>query len=335
MIKLSIIIPVYNVEKYIRACLNSVFNQGLSEDDFEVIIVNDGTRDKSMEAIDDFVAQHHNIMIVNQENKGLSVARNNGIERANGEYIYMLDSDDLLIGDRLKSILDTALNSKADIIMGDYVELSTEELEFLPQSSINGLPNGKDKMRIWKNGIGYYCNFVEEPRYVWRYLFKKDFLQNNYLRFIPGLYFEDIPFMVMCLLCECILVKVPVCFYIYRQHSQSIVHTLNKKKLIDLNIVMSILWHLKDNSKYSISIKRQLIDTLFYVFTNYKWRIILNANIYSERHAIIDDLRIRIPDLKFTNGIKQLVTTLMLRSMPYKFFEIQKMAINILWRIRK
>ena len=75
---LSIIVPVYNVEEYIRPCMESIFQQGLDEDCFEVIIVNDGTKDHSMEVIQDIIEQHKNITVLNQENQGLSVARNNG-----------------------------------------------------------------------------------------------------------------------------------------------------------------------------------------------------------------------------------------------------------------
>ena len=76
---LSIIVPVYNVEKYIRACIKSIYKQGLDEECFEVIIVNDGSTDRSMEVIQDIISQHANITVINQENLSLSVARNKGI----------------------------------------------------------------------------------------------------------------------------------------------------------------------------------------------------------------------------------------------------------------
>ena len=94
---LSFIIPVYNVEKYIRTCIESIYQQDLDENSFEVIIVNDGTKDRSMEMIADLIEQHSNIIVINQENQGLSVARNNGIIKAMGEYIAMIDSDDLIL----------------------------------------------------------------------------------------------------------------------------------------------------------------------------------------------------------------------------------------------
>ena len=86
---LSIVVPVYNVEKYVRTCIESIFKQGLDEKCFEVIIVNDGSTDRSLEVITDIISQHSNIVVINQENQGLSVARNNGIAAAKGEYILM------------------------------------------------------------------------------------------------------------------------------------------------------------------------------------------------------------------------------------------------------
>ena len=99
---LSIIVPVYNVEKYIRPCLESIFFQGLNEKDYEVIVVNDGTRDRSMEVVDSFQTAHSNMTIIHQENQGLSIARNTGMKHAKGDYIAFLDSDDILAKNSLK-----------------------------------------------------------------------------------------------------------------------------------------------------------------------------------------------------------------------------------------
>ena len=120
MKKISIIIPIYNVEKYIRSCLESLFQQDLDESDFEVILINDGSKDNSMERISDIIKAHQNIITINQKNKGLSIARNIGLKKASGEYILFVDSDDLLISHRLKRLVQEAITSKADMIIADY-----------------------------------------------------------------------------------------------------------------------------------------------------------------------------------------------------------------------
>ena len=110
MTNLSIIFPVYNVEKYVRSSLESIFRQGLDETDFEVIIVNDGTKDHSMEVITDIIEAHQNIRVINQENLSLSVARNNGIAAAQGEYILFLDSDDWYLHSECFAVLNQFLH---------------------------------------------------------------------------------------------------------------------------------------------------------------------------------------------------------------------------------
>ena len=136
MLKLSIIVPVYKVEKYIRSCIESIFMQGLDDEEFEIIIINDGTPDNSMGVIEDIINQHKNIKVINQENQGLSVARNKGIVAARGEYILMSDSDDLLIYNSLKPLLEKALESKADLVVADFLEMTTEEIQNLKMDNI-------------------------------------------------------------------------------------------------------------------------------------------------------------------------------------------------------
>ena len=136
MTKLSIIVPVYNVEKYIRPCIESIFKQGLDEECFEVIIVNDGTPDRSMGMIADIIEQHNNITVINQENLSLSVARNNGIAAAKGEYILMPDSDDLLIENSLKPLLEKALETKVDLMVANFLMMNDDEIEHTNLSTL-------------------------------------------------------------------------------------------------------------------------------------------------------------------------------------------------------
>lgn len=106
----SIIIPIYNVEQYIEQCFTSIYAQDISEDIFEVIAVNDGTPDNSMSIVKTIASQHKNLVIINQENQGLSVARNTGLDHAKGEYIWFVDSDDWLTKDSLSIVLDTIIS---------------------------------------------------------------------------------------------------------------------------------------------------------------------------------------------------------------------------------
>ena len=128
-IKLSIIVPVYNVEEYIRPCVESIFKQGLDESTYEVILVNDGTKDNSFGVIEDIVNSHSNILIVEQKNQGLSAARNTGMTKASGDYILFLDSDDLLIENTLGKLTAALSSSSPDILYAGFVKMTNEEID--------------------------------------------------------------------------------------------------------------------------------------------------------------------------------------------------------------
>lgn len=130
MMKLSIIVPVYNVEQYVRKCILSIINQ---DDDLfktiELVIVNDGTKDKSVEQIEDLVEKYDNIILINQKNAGLSVARNNGMNVAKGDYVWFVDSDDWISSDAIK-VLQPYLDNKNDLVPFAYTQV-TENCETL------------------------------------------------------------------------------------------------------------------------------------------------------------------------------------------------------------
>ena len=172
---LSIIVPVYNVEQYIRTCIKSIFRQDLDEERFEVIIINDGTTDNSIDVIQDIINQHCNITIINQVNQGLSVARNNGIATAKGEYILMPDSDDMLVENSIKPLLDLALKSKADLIVADFLKMTSEEIDnskgIILQEMTVTEKNGWQMLLEDLNP--YEC-------YVWRTLYRRQFIISNH-----------------------------------------------------------------------------------------------------------------------------------------------------------
>ena len=192
---LSIIIPVYNVENYIRACLGSVFRQNLEEDSFEVVVVDDGSEDASIERIKDIIDQHSNITVVSQINQGLSAARNTGLKNAIGRYVLFLDSDDLLVDGCLSELLISADNYSVDLLIADFVKLSDQEIGDTSRL------NNHSCQPLVLNGREAFVHYLNPSQcYVWRTLYRKSFLENNNLIFIPGIYFEDIPFTIECYL---------------------------------------------------------------------------------------------------------------------------------------
>lgn len=180
--KLSIVVPVYNVEQYVRKCILSIINQ---DDElfktFEVIIVNDGSKDKSVEQIQNLVDKYDNISLINQENMSLSVARNNGMAAAKGDYVWFIDSDDWISSDAVKYVMPH-LDGKNDIVTINYTVVK-EDGEF-PVSTLYSEPltfSGRVSFR-------QHCEFATMAQ---RGIYRMKFMTDNHLAFMPGVYNQD------------------------------------------------------------------------------------------------------------------------------------------------
>lgn len=114
----SVIIPVYNVEKYLDECLHSI--SSLNSPDYEIIAVNDGSTDNSAAILNEWEKRLPNLVVINQENRGLSAARNTGLKFSKGEYIAFIDSDDYVDANAMHQLLETARHNNTDICVGDF-----------------------------------------------------------------------------------------------------------------------------------------------------------------------------------------------------------------------
>ncbi|MFR4520339.1 MAG: glycosyltransferase family 2 protein, partial [Fusobacterium sp.] len=179
-IKVSVIIPVYNVEKYIRQCLESVINQTLK--DIEIIVVNDGTKDNSMKIVEKYVSDKR-IKIINKENGGISSARNAGMEIAQGEYIYFIDSDDFVDKEVLSTLYKNSENGKMDIVFSNFSYYSDRTKKEKRAKFIFPFKENINK--------GYYYLYNGEEINVWNRLYKKEFLEKYNFKFIEGIIYED------------------------------------------------------------------------------------------------------------------------------------------------
>lgn len=218
-IKVSVIIPVYNVEKYIEECMESVVNQTLEE--IEIIIVNDGTQDNSMKKIERFLSDKR-IIVINKENGGLSSARNVGLEIARGEFIAFVDSDDFVDKIFLEGLYKNA--GDMDIIISNVIEYN---------DTIN-----EKKQREIKNEIIKYNKGSYFWRYsgfeVWNKIYKRSFLMKNNIKFIEGIIFEDISFNFYSLFLSDKVKYVNKAYYYYRtKRKNSILNTLNDEKILN------------------------------------------------------------------------------------------------------
>ena len=315
---LSIIVPVYNVERYIRTCIDSIYQQGLQDDTFETIIINDGTQDNSMNVIQDIVSTHNNIRIINQNNMGLSQARNRGLEIVEGEYILFVDSDDLLINNKLPSLLKYAITSKADLIIADYHTIDDNTVSCLQTESDVDIHFNE------MSGEQYFINLFN-PRecFVWRTLYKKEFLKTNQISFVPGIYYEDMPFTIECLLKATNIVRTNLVLYLYRLRTKSITAVYRKKNALDYNTALAKSWELLEIGSLSSDMRHKLQNCLFVSFNNALCYVVHCFNKQSERTEIINDLKKKIPKPFFRNDIKQFFISTMFFISPQLFIRLR------------
>ena len=317
--KLSIIIPVYQVEPYIRPCVESVFQQGMDDGDFEVILVDDGTLDDSFARIADIVAQHANVTIHRQANQGISVARNTGLQKAAGEYVLFIDSDDLLVPHSLPPLLADACTAKPDILYAEFVKLSDAQIPnyHIEQTAYRSTAESAHQL--------FVHHFTPRECFVWRALYRRQFLIDSGLRFIPGIYFEDVPFTVECYLKAGKCIRTPQTLYVYRQRRGSIVATIDNEKIRHFNIVIAKLWEMKTAMTLTPLVEQKLMDTIFAIFSVEVWHIAHNSQLLAQRKSIMADLKQHVPELRFTHGPKQCLVSWAYKHMPSLYIKLKSL----------
>ena len=219
MTKVSVIVPVYNVEKYLSKCLDSLVNQTLK--DIEIIVVNDGTKDNSQEIIDKYSKEYPKVIkSYIKENGGLSDARNFGIKYANGEYIAFIDSDDWVSLDMFKKMYNKATKEDLDIVVCDVIDKYEDGKEIYKKSNL-GYSND-----IVKNYI------ISIPAACIR-LYKKEIFDN--LQFRKGIFYEDLNLTPLLVNKTKKIGFVEEGLYFYLQRSGSIMNqTSFNNKLLDI-----------------------------------------------------------------------------------------------------
>lgn len=245
-IKVSVIVPVFNVEKYLEQCLNSLVNQTLK--DIEIICINDGSTDNSYEILKKFKKKDKRIKIFSfKENKGQGVCRNKGIELSTGEYISFVDSDDWVELDFLEKTYHNAISNNSDIVLcnaiEEYSNYQKERIYFQNNEINSNMTTFNYKFK--KNRLLNY--FLT----IWAKLHKTQFLKDNSIKF-PDIIFEDAVFHVESFLKA---EKISYCnniFYHYRRNNEkSTMANINKKKTFDVfPMVKYIEKVLVDNGAY-------------------------------------------------------------------------------------
>lgn len=232
MVKISVIVPIYNVELYIRKCLETLANQTL--DDIEIIVVDDGSTDLSANIVREYTDQYNNIKYYRKENGGLSDARNYGMKYATGEYIAFLDGDDYINTHTYEIMYEKAKKENSDIVECNFY-----------------WTYGKRKKKDIGKKYAGKSEMIEKARVVaWNKLYKRELLKQAQIEFPKGLQYEDVEFFYKLVpyVEKVSFVKEPLIYYVQRKNSLS--NAQNEKTKDIFTVLDNVISFYKDKNLY-------------------------------------------------------------------------------------
>lgn len=296
---LSIIIPAYNVEQYIEECVESVLQQDL--DNYEIIIVNDGSTDKTNEILEKY-KNITNIKIINQENKGLSGARNIGLKNCIGKYILFLDSDDFVEKNSIKKILNEIQHNDLEVLAFNFWIYYNKDKYILEKRLINKKSfSGEKYLKL---------NLVTKNYPMsWLNIYNKEFLLKNKLFFKEGILHEDLEFNIRLLIRvkKMSFINVPVIYY--RQREGSITKKKLNRRYSYFEILKTYLKEIKNIND------KELIQLLY------------DYMAYISKNIIIESIKDR--DLTFLNQNKKILNKILKETNKIKY-KILKLILIII-----
>lgn len=278
MPEISIIVPVYNTEKYLAQCLDSILDQTFG--DFEVICINDGSTDSSLSILLEYANTDSRIKIINQSNQGVSISRNNGISQASGAYIFFLDADDQIFDNTLDKI---DLSSGFDMVINDFEYFSNQSSERIYNKP--GLSDGKQVLisyLLWRTKI-----------IMGSYLVKRQLIIDNNLKFSKGTkYGEDWEFNTYLLYLSKSVLITDLLLVGYRTHLDSVVHKVGLERFDAFYTRKRCADFFADNQEYEISkiysgylLPQGIIDTVEVIYQQKLWPF--KVELFLQRNNLI------------------------------------------------
>lgn len=303
-IDLSIVIPVYNVEAYLKECLESVYS--IKNIKKEVILVNDGSTDSSLDILKFYKEKYqYCTKLITKKNGGLSDARNVGMKNSSGKYIYFIDSDDYIDNKKFEDIFFEGLKKNVDIIKASGYYLKGGQIEKLDKKEIkSNIYSGEELIKLLHKKNKYAR--VE----VWLSIYKKEFLEKTDNYFIKGLIYEDTIFSYKCWLNSNNIMYINENFYYYRIREGSIMNN-NKEK---------------DNFKYKIlncklllkelQNKKTIFNEIYYYIIKINLYGIIKFKLYNEE--VVDKIfyqKLSLKNRAFSIILKILSKVLLLKKI--------------------
>ena len=281
---LSIIIPLYNCEKYIKQCLDTIFRQEMNESDFEVIVIDDGSKDSGYSLASEYAKRHQNILVIKQENQGVACARNNALEKATGDYVTFVDADDMLVSGSLSTLIKIAVENKADIVKAAHKEVPEDAV---CEDFSSSHDNCSIQVMTGEEAIVNVTRMKEG--YCWGYLISRKLITDNRLLFPPKVAFmEDWAFITQAILKSRTFVNADVLLYLYRRNSSSCMANVTTEKMLlgcqAIDIVANLT---KDTSG---DVRKKLSDNVCVNINIVLWFTIHYRSIFNRKKEIIKAL---------------------------------------------
>lgn len=299
---LTIVIPVYNVSQYVEKCVRSCYKQNVSNSKFEIIIINDGSTDDSLEICEKLKKEYRELKIISQKNKGLSGARNTGLRNANGKYVWFVDSDDWIEEDCLTVLFEQLKWHDVDLFwMGhDVIYKGISNRKYIPNKMDNPI-----------TGEELFVKHLNNLFYIWKFIFKKEFLINNNLEFYEGILYEDLEFTPRALLTAKSCYTIPHSFYNYLMRSGSIINNISTRNIEHRFFILNRLNQFEaTNKRTSQAYKNKLID------------IIIETFVGTVKMAARSKILLPASGFKLLEDIKNIKTNASTRNLHFRLIKL-------------
>ncbi len=321
--KLSIIVPVYGVEKYIDKCLNSLVKQSLKE--IEIIVVNDGTKDNSQKIIDKYVKKYPDkIKSYIKENGGQGSARNYGLKKTTGEYIGYVDSDDFVEKDMYKKLYNKAKENNYDIVVCGNYNVSEDYQNKNIDAFINNYNTDLENIFFGKMA-------------VWNKIYKRDILIKNKLEFKEKVWYEDLAFTLKAIMNSNTFAFIDEPLYDYLIREGSTMNNSNVQRNLEIldafNDILSYIQHNK-KEEYFNKIEFLAIDHIYISAIVRVLKADSDKNIKKETiEKLINYMNKNFPNYKSNKYINTLSKN---RKIIYKLINIKMYGlINLIFKVKK
>lgn len=238
MLKLSIVVNMFNTAKFMPRCMETLLEQDIPQSEYEIILVDDCSPDNSLEMAKEYATRYKNVRVCTHEkNKGLAAARNTGIDAAKGQYLCFVDPDDYIEKNSLAALLKQMDEEQLDMLRFNYQKVD-EDYNNVPDSEIEARFDYTPGVMV---GTEYLAHRLGVGCYVWAYIYRLDFIKQTGIRFFEGCFFDDTPWLPRVLQKAQRVNVNPVRHQYYLQRTGSMVHSHNNQAVmrkVDMHMQM-------------------------------------------------------------------------------------------------